>query len=284
MIVLREMAPAKINLYLHITGKRDDGYHLLDSLVAFADVNDKLEVTFSDTLTLVTEGSYAAKLPAKDNIVLKAAEALRKQYNVTKGAAITLHKNLPIGAGLGGGSADAAAAIRLLSRFWKITPGPKELHDIALALGADVLACLRATSVYMGGIGDVIETGPSFVGTYIVLINPGKPLATEKVFARFKDDFSTAVRHPHAFGSQEACIQFLQKTKNDLQNTAIEMLPEIETILKALVAQKDCQLARMSGSGATCFGMFSEALPAQNAAQELSAEYPDWWIKTATIR
>jgi len=284
MIVLRELAPAKINLYLHITGKRSDGYHLLDSLVAFADVHDKVEVTPCNTVTLAVEGDYASKVPPADNTVLKAALALQKQYKVAAGAALVLHKNIPVGAGMGGGSADAAATLRLLSRFWRIQPTPKDLHTIALSIGADVPACLRSGSLYMSSIGEVIEPGPVLSGLTLLLINQGKALLTSKVFAEYKGSFSSAPRKPHMFSSPSECIDFLQKTKNDLQAPASKLVPEIKDTLNALGTEKECLLSRMTGSGATCFGIFTDSQIAEKVAEKLNKAHPAWWIKTAAIR
>ena len=284
MIVLRELAKAKINFYLHVTGKRADNYHLLDSLIAFCNLGDKLEVISGDEITVTVTGEFAEAVPAKDNSVIKAALALKTQFKVSQGAAITLHKHLPAGAGLGGGSADAAAALRLLTRFWKIKPAAPELYKIALSLGADVPACLRSTSLYVGGVGETLESGPPLTGLPVVLVNPGKPLITRDVFAAHKLTTSSAPRHPHAFATREALIQFLQKNKNDLERTAIGLLPEIENVLSAFKAEKDCQLARMTGSGSTCFGCFADLPAAQNAAQKIGDKHPTWWVKAATIQ
>jgi 4-diphosphocytidyl-2-C-methyl-D-erythritol kinase len=284
MIVLRELAKAKINFYLHVTGKRPDNYHVLDSLVAFSDVGDKLEIIPADEITVTVTGPFAEVVPAKDNSVIKAAQALKTQFKVTHGAAITLHKNLPAGAGLGGGSADAAAALRLLSRFWKLKPTAPELHKISIGLGADVPACLRSTTLYVGGIGETLESGPVMAGLPIVLVYPGKPLLTRDVFMAHKAAFSSAPRHPHAFAERNALIQFLQKNKNDLQSTAITLLPEIGKALDALKTEQGCQLARMTGSGSTCFGCFSDISEAQAAAQKIAEKNPSWWVKPAVIQ
>jgi len=284
MIVLRELAPAKINLYLHVIGKRKDGYHLLDSLIGFADLHDKLEVVPADTITVAVEGPFAPSLSADDNSVIKAARALQALSKVTAGAAITLHKNLPVGAGIGGGSADAAAVLRLLMRFWKIKPSPKEIHTLALSLGADVPACMRSSSLYMSGIGEVIEPGPVLSDLWIVLVHPAKPLLSAQVFKDRAGAFSQATSHPHAFLEPQAAINFLQKTRNDLQSTAAKLVPEIGDVLDALSAEKECMLARMSGSGSACFGVFSNQQQADKMQLQLSARHPGWWIKTAHIR
>lgn len=284
MIVLRELAPAKVNLYLHVTGRRADGYHLLDSLTGFTEFGDKLEVVPADSLTLTLEGTYASSLSAQDNSVLKAAELLREYGKMSPGAAITLHKRVPVAAGVGGGSADAAAALRLLKRFWSVNIPQGDLEVMALILGADVPACLHCSPLYMQGIGERIEQGPSLTGMHIVLANPGRPLKTPEVFAAYKGPFSTPARHPAAFATPAACAEFLGKARNDLEAPAIKLMPEIAVVRDALSSQKDCLLARMSGSGATCFGLFASATAAQAAASALTAQQGTWWIQATALR
>jgi 4-diphosphocytidyl-2-C-methyl-D-erythritol kinase len=284
MIVLRELAPAKVNLYLHVTGRRQDGYHLLDSLTVFADIADKLEVVPSGRLTVAFEGPYATSLLADDNSVLKAAERLRAYAKAGAGAAITLHKYLPVAGGIGGGSADAAATLRLLLRFWNIRVPQQDLEAMALALGADVPACLRSSSLYMEGIGERIEQGPRLAGLHAVLANPGRQLKTQEVFAAYKPPFSTPPRHPASFATPSACAEFLHKARNDLEPPAVALMPEIAVVKDALKGQKDCLLARMSGSGATCFGLFASAASAQDAAGKLRAEHPAWWVEATGLR
>jgi 4-diphosphocytidyl-2-C-methyl-D-erythritol kinase len=283
MIVLREIASAKINLYLHVTGKRADGYHLLDSMVAFGDFGDTLEAIPSEDISLTIDGPFARHISTEDNSVLKAAHALRAACNVTAGAALTLHKHLPVAAGIGGGSADAAAALRLLARMWKLSPSPAQLHTLALSLGADVPACLQSTSLYMGGIGEAIEPGPELFGLAALLVNPLKPLITKDVFALYHPPFSLPARHPREFVSQDACIYYLTKTANDLEPPARQKLPELAGVLDALNAQPCSLKARMSGSGATCFALFSSRILAEEAAAHIAAAHPEWWVKAMAI-
>lgn len=282
MIVLREIAAAKINLYLHVTGKRDDSYHELDSWVAFADIGDTLQVKKSDTLQLDIDGLFAEGLAINDNSVLRAAEALAKAFNVKNGAALTLTKRLPVSAGIGGGTADAAATLRLLNRFWNLQADYSVLHRLAEGLGADVPACLRSRSLYMAGKGERIEPAPD-IHWPVVLVNSGKPVATAEVFARFSQRYSTPARHPEAFDTLDAGVQFLGRTGNDLQSAAIAIAPEIETVLAALDVQPGCLLARMSGSGATCFGIFASSEEAQQASEKLSYAYPEWWLQAGHL-
>jgi 4-diphosphocytidyl-2-C-methyl-D-erythritol kinase len=284
MIVLREMAAAKINLYLHVTGKRADGFHELDSWVVFADIGDTLEVAKADTLSLVVEGPYVAGVPERDNSVLAAARVLIAAYGVTEGASITLHKRLPIAAGIGGGTADAAATLRLLVRLWNIKVTDAELQAIGATLGSDVPACLRASSLYMNGVGEQITLAPEIAGWEAVLVYPGTSLSTQEVFARFSQRFSSAMRHPKAFATVEAGTQFLQQAKNDLQPIATELRPVIGDVLAALEVQQGCLLSRMSGSGTTCYGIYNTKENAQNAALVLANAYPEWWVQETKLR
>lgn len=282
MIVLREFAPAKINLYLHVLGKRADGYHLLDSLVAFANTGDIVQAAPADDITLTIEHNHG--LQPATNSVLKAAHALRDFAHVKAGAKIILHKYLPVAAGLGGGSADAAATLRLLIRLWNLSVSHSDLMALAITLGADVPACLHSTSLYMGGVGEWVEEGPSLKGMALLLVNPGKFLNTPEVFAARSGNFSSPPRHPREFASHKACVEFLAKAKNDLQTAAISLVPEIFDVIEMLLRQKECSLARMSGSGATCFGIFDHAQSAQKAANAISAAHPHWWVKSALIQ
>ncbi|HEU5046389.1 MAG TPA: 4-(cytidine 5'-diphospho)-2-C-methyl-D-erythritol kinase [Rickettsiales bacterium] len=283
MKTISATAAAKINLYLHITGKTANGYHALDSLVAFANTGDVLEVSPSDRVTLRISGTYGAALSSQDNLVMKAATALQQRFHIKEGAAISLQKQLPIGSGIGGGSADAAATLQLLTRLWKINAEPQDMQELALSLGADVPACLQSTSLYMSGIGEVIEPGPRLSGLFILLVGTGVPLLTRDVFAGYQGQFSQAMPHMRRFASNEELIRFLNSTRNDLQDAAIALMPEIATILQALSTEKDCLLSRMSGSGSTCFGLFAKRKYAEDAAIRLNRQYPGWWIRVAGL-
>jgi 4-diphosphocytidyl-2-C-methyl-D-erythritol kinase len=283
MKIEQEVAPAKLNLYLHVTGRRADGYHLLDSLVGFAGIGDRLEAEMADNLSVRIAGPNGHMLLPEDNSVLKAANALRAYASKGAGAAITLHKHLPIASGVGGGSSDAAAALRLLMRLWDITLTEDILGAMALALGADVPVCLSCLPTYMGGIGEHLEQGPPLDGMHVVLVNPGLPLRTADVFAAYDTPFSAPVTHPAGFASLEACVAFLRQVRNDLELPAIKLMPEIAVVLGALARQKDCLLARMSGSGATCFGLFKNEAAAQTAARALGREYSAWWIQPTEL-
>ncbi len=269
-MMLSCLAPAKINLTLHVTGRRADGYHLLDSLVVFVDAGDVVSARPAAELSLQVSGAMARHLPvASDNLVLRAARAM----GVT-GAALTLDKRLPVTAGIGGGSADAAAALRLLAR---LTGRP--LPDAA-ALGADVPVCLSAAPCRMRGIGEVLDPVPVLPPVWLVLVNPGAALSTPEVFARLtRRDKAPMPETLPRWPDTPALIDWLSGMRNDLEPPAITALPVIAEVLAALRATPGCALARMSGSGATCFGLFPDAAAARQAARTLSATHRGWWVR-----
>jgi len=266
---LASKAAAKVNLYLHVTGKRPDGYHLLDSLAVFPAIGDSLTVETAKTLSLTITGPFGATLAAEpDNLVLRAARRL----NPTGGAALRLEKNLPVASGIGGGSADAAAALRLLARLWKLeTP----LHDLAASLGADIPVCLASRPARMSGIGELLHPAPGLPPFGIVLVNPGIAVPTPAVFRARAGTFSPAAELPASWPTAAAMVKTLAQLTNDLEPPAIALAPVIGDVLAALRALPNCLLARMSGSGATCFGIFATA--AQAAAAAAAITRPGWW-------
>ncbi len=268
---MRLSAPAKVNLALHVTSKRADGYHLLDSLVVFADVGDWLEIAPSDALTLTVTGPKAAGVPDDArNLVWRAAEFLAPG----RGAAITLEKHLPHAGGIGGGSADAAAALRGLSEMWGIA-----VPDGTYALGADVPACLGSTPCRTRGIGDLLDVVPPLPELWIVLVNPGVEVPTGAVFNAL-DAVDNAPLPEPVWDGLEGFSAWLAVTRNDLEAPAMEAQPVIGRVLEALARTENCLLARMSGSGATCFGLYSDEVAAIAAA----AAMPDgWWAKAARL-
>jgi 4-diphosphocytidyl-2-C-methyl-D-erythritol kinase len=264
---LREVARAKVNLYLHVTGRREDGYHLLDSLAVFPGAGDVLEAEASPALTLAVAGPFAAALEGGDNLVLRAARKL----DASRGAALRLTKNLPVASGIGGGSADGAAALRLLSRLWRC-PVPE---GAALALGADVPVCLASEPARMQGVGEVLLPGPRLPRFGMVLVNPGMPVATPAVFARRIGGFSALAALPDGWVDAAAMARDLAALRNDLEAPAIALCPPIGEVLAAIAATPGALLARMSGSGATCFGLYASAGAARVAAATLAR--PGWW-------
>jgi 4-diphosphocytidyl-2-C-methyl-D-erythritol kinase len=274
-----ELAPAKVNLALHVTGRRGDGYHLLDSLVVFPRIGDRLEAEPAEGLSLTIEGPFARDLGAgADNLVIRAATLLSGSASGS-GAAIRLTKSLPIASGIGGGSADAAATLRLLSRLWRV---PLPAADRVLALGADVPVCLGNRAARFGGIGErlVPVALPPF---WLVLANPGVPVPTGAVFRGLAGRDNAAMDEIAGFGSVPALVGFLARQRNDLEAPALRIAPEIGAVLAALRAQPGCAVARMSGSGATCFGLFASEAGAHGAADALRAARAGWWVVAAPV-
>ncbi len=273
---LREFAPAKVNLYLHLTGRRADGYHLLDSLAVFPAVGDWLRAAPAEALSLTVEGPFGAALGDEaDNLVLRAARALPPGG----GARITLEKHLPVASGIGGGSADAAAALRLLARVWDVPPATLPM---ALALGADVPVCLGGRAARMGGVGEVLTPAPQLPACGMVLVNPGVSLATASVFRARQGEFSEAAVLPGSWPDAVAMARDLAVLRNDLEPPAIALQPVIGGVLAALAGVPGCLLARMSGSGATCFGLFADATAAEVAARAVAR--PGWWCWGGALR
>ena len=272
---VQEKAPAKINLALHITGKRADGYHLLDSLVAFADLGDVLHLQEAHHTSLHIEGPFAHKLHAEDeeNLILRAIAGLRALLPHLPHVKVTLEKHLPISSGIGGGSADAAAAIRGLLKMTDKPANKADIQSLALSLGADVPVCLAGETCRMRGIGEDLE--PFALGPFhALLVNPGKPCSTKQVFAQLNLQQGFApIENP----------QSLETTRNDLEAPAIQALPIIGEVLQALRQFAGVQLVRMSGSGATCFALFNHAQDALAAASQLQSTKPQWWIKPVRL-
>lgn len=277
-------APAKVNLTLHVVGKRDDGYHLLDSLVAFAGVGDTLDFSPADTLSLDVTGPTAGQIPTEgENIVLKAARLLAAAAGVSKGAAITLTKRLPVAAGIGGGSADAAAALKGLMRLWEVSLPPEALRALALSIGADVPVCLAGTPMRMMGVGEVLEPAPALPPAWLLLVNPMVPLHTPPVFKARTGPFSEAAPLTTPPADAKALAEALAARRNDLTPPAITIEPVVGEVLAAIAATPGCLLPRMSGSGATCFGLYAEEAQARTAAARLAVAHPAWWIAPAPL-
>ncbi|MBL6957462.1 MAG: 4-(cytidine 5'-diphospho)-2-C-methyl-D-erythritol kinase [Rhodospirillales bacterium] len=281
-------APAKINLTLHVTGRREDGYHELDSLVAFAGIDDEVRAEAADGLTLNVEGPQAAKVPAgTDNLVLKAARALSDAAaglgRSVPGARLTLTKNLPVASGIGGGSADAAAALKALIKLWDLEIPSAALQELALGLGADVPVCLIERAARMSGIGEVVQPVAALPPAWLVLVNPGLALATPDVFAARTGDFSAPAPELGATGDVAAFAAYLKGCRNDLEAPARTLAPVIGDVLEALGACENVLISRMSGSGATCFGLFDSAGQAEMAAQKIRSTHPGWWVEAAPL-
>ena len=276
------LAPAKVNLTLRVTGRRADGYHLLESLVVFAGVGDALRVAPSDDLTLTVSGPMARGVPADGrNLVLRAAHALRAARGVRAGAAIALDKRLPHGGGIGGGSSDAAAALALLAALWDVAP----LDDAAaLALGADVPACRMAPSpVRMTGIGEGLEPVPALPDAALVLVGPGVPVATPAAFAARRGAFSAPSGAPPAGLDAAGLARWAAEGGNDLTEAATGLAPEVGAALEALGRAPGVLHAAMSGSGSVCYGLAPEIGAAERAAAAIRAAQPGWWVAAAPM-
>ncbi len=282
---VRMAAPAKINLYLHVTGKREDGYHILDSLAAFAGIHDLIVATPSTSgIHLDVEGDFADRIPAgEDNLVMRVAKALADDMGVAQGARILLNKRLPPASGVGGGSADAAATIKALTTLWGIDPSGDRLMELALRFGADIPVCLMGRTAFMGGVGEELEPAPPLPQAWLVLVNPGVEVSTPEVFRRRHGPFSEPARFSDAPAAGAAFAKLLAERRNDLTDPAIEVAPVVGEVLSAIAERPGVQLARMSGSGATCFGLFADASRATDAAMALQRAHPDWWVKAASL-
>lgn len=273
------LAPAKVNLTLHVTGRRDDGYHLLDSLVVFAGVGDGLDFSPAAETALTVDGPRAAGVPADaTNLVLRAAAALEGPP-----VAIRLTKRLPAAAGIGGGSSDAAATLRgLLARGHR----PRgDLPALALGLGADVPVCLAGRPARMSGTGERLAPLPPLPPLWLVLVNPGVPVSTRACFAALAGRFGAPMPRlpPAGWADAAALARWLAVQRNDLEPPARALAPPVGDALAALAATRGCLMARMSGSGATCFGLFADADAADAAAGVIAAVHPPWWTAAAPV-
>jgi len=282
-----ESAPAKINLALHVTGRRADGYHELESLVVFAEVADELEATPAKSDTLRVTGPFAAAIGSGDaNLVTRAMAAFRARWpgHVPTGLAIELRKNLPVAAGLGGGSADAAAALRLMAALGEAEIPLAALVELALTLGADVPACVVSRPAEIRGVGEIITPLRSFPACYLVLVNPLVPVITADVFRRLESrDNPPLPALPQPLTRPAQLGIWLAETRNDLEPPAISLLGVIGELIARMAGIEGCMLARMSGSGGTVFGLFGSVGQAHQAAHDLRARWPGYWVAAAPV-
>ncbi len=274
-----ELAPAKLNLFLEVTGRRDDGYHLLDSLVVFTDIGDTVAAHPSDTLDLIYDGPFADGLPPPDeNLAFRAATALRAMFDIDQGAALKLTKSLPVASGIGGGSADAAATLRACARLWNIDLDTPGVRALALSLGADVPVCLAGRSAIMRGIGDELRFLAHVPRLFGVLVNPGQETPTPAVFKARDGEFSRSRDWIDVARTAADFHTALKDRRNDLQAAAVSISPAIADVLAAFGEQQGVQAVRMSGSGATCFGLFADIRATTAAATALAGVRADWWV------
>ena len=278
------MAFAKINLDLRVCGRRADGYHELDSIVVFANIGDSLSFSPADQLTLTIDGPFGNELSCRDdNLVLLAARALAEMADREALAHIHLEKRLPIAAGIGGGSADAAATLRGLTRLWNLPFDASDLHALATKLGADVPVCLRSQTTRMQGIGDILTPVSSKANLPLVLVNPGRPVATSNVFQALET--ISGARTWSLDGTTGRDFRgHLEASVNDLEPAAVQIEPVIKMTLDAISIEPGCTFARMSGSGATCFGVFDNLGSRNLAVSRLKVSHPGWWVAGADVR
>lgn len=272
------LAPAKLNLALHVTGRRTDGYHLIDSLVAFTRFGDRVTISPSDEDRFEMTGPYSAGLPADDgNLALRALKAMRAEFGRTDPVSIALEKNLPVASGVGGGSSDAAAVMGGLASLWHLPVDQERLARIGIGLGADVPMCLAARPLLARGIGEEITPIDGFPSLGIVLVNPGVGVSTAAVFAALASRDGTPLPPlPRHLDFHTLC-NWLETTRNDLEGPARTLQPAINGALSAL-KKAGAHFVRMSGSGATCFGLFESGNLAKRAASEIRKRKPDWFV------
>jgi 4-diphosphocytidyl-2-C-methyl-D-erythritol kinase len=287
MTALRDIGRAKLNLTLEVQGRRPDGFHELRSLVAFASLGDEIEFDPPGPLDLVVEGRFARALGG-DNLILKAARAASKKVPGLKLGRFRLVKMLPVASGLGGGSADAAAALRLLSRANDDALDRAALDELARKLGSDVSVCLTSRPALISGRGENVELVAGFPSCAVLLANPGLPLATEAVYAALGAEAlaepARALAETLDFhGDFEALLAYITPRGNDLEGVAARLVPEIREVLAALLALDGVRVARLSGSGPTCFALFAGEHDAKRAGTQLAAEFPDWWIAASAL-
>lgn len=277
-MIIIERAPAKLNLFLHITGKRADGYHLLESLVVFTEFGDRLSFSPAPELSLHLTGEFSAALQHEQaqNLVMRAAHVLRETFGVTAGAMITIEKNIPIAAGLGGGSADAAAALRGLARLWDIKTDDSELRRFAASLGSDVPVCIDSQPAMMRGVGEQLQPIHFDRDLSVLLVNPRVALSTVDVYKTFSAPFSSPMDDANP-------ASYFMQAHNALQEPAIKLLPVIQDYIAALQQSRGCILARMAGSGATCFALFESAMDCSHAAELFRTRYPYAWVMPTAL-
>ena len=284
MTTARASAPAKINLTLHVTGQRPDGYHLIDSLVVFANVADQISASLSPDLTLSVSGPFSQGVPTDEsNLVLRAARLLQSARNVPHGAAITLEKHLPHAAGIGSGSSDAAATLDLLARLWDVPALPEGSAEV-LALGADVPVCLRAPQpARMAGIGEIVAPVPRLPECAMVLVNPRVPVPTGEVFARMRTKDNAPMDAVPEAMSFDSLAAWLANQRNDMTEEATELAPAIGHALQRLRAMPQVHHAAMSGSGATCYGLVRNMADARQVARAIQVSEMAWWVAPAEV-
>ncbi|MFL2769617.1 MAG: 4-(cytidine 5'-diphospho)-2-C-methyl-D-erythritol kinase [Rhodospirillaceae bacterium] len=286
---MKIQAAAKVNLTLHITGKRNDGLHLLESLVGFTSITDQITLTEASATSVTVFGPEAETLlNEKYNLAERAADLAREQTKSLKGVRISLEKNIPVAAGMGGGSADAAAVLRGCLRMW----GETEIYDLnnrslVELLGADIPACRYGRAAWVSGVGELIKPAPQFPTLWMVLVNPRIPISTSAVFRSFagrlrKAEFIDDAGPAWPISTSDF-IDYLAERENSLSEVAMSIAPIISAVIQVLQEAPHCLMARMTGTGPTCFGLFATEQKAKNAAQIIANAEPDWWVRPTLL-
>ena len=284
MVLRKSLAPAKINLTLHVTGQRDDGYHLLDSLVVFTDAGDQITAKSANDMALIVTGPFAEGVPTDDsNLILRAAHLLRRKRGVIQGVHITVEKNLPHAAGIGGGSADAAATLKLLAELWQVEPLPATAPEV-LTLGADVPVCLAGPGpTRMTGIGEGLAPQPQIPDCALVLVNPRVAVSTQAAFRGLASKTNPGMDALPEMPDFKAFAAWLAAQRNDLQAPSMALAPEVATAIDKLKRIPAVAHAGMSGSGATCFGLVRNMADARHVARVIQVAEMSWWVTPAMI-
>ena len=271
-----EPAPAKINLYLHVGPRRADGYHKLESVIVFTGFGDEVALSPAAVPELVREGPFATGLPdnTDEDLCMRAVACLCAEFGRDANVRISLHKNIPVAAGVGGGSADAAAVLRLLCRMWGVPTDDPRVAAVARELGADVPVCLLSRAAHVRGLGEQVTPLAGFPMMHLLLVNPAVPLSTASVFRAYGGGGELFTDPP----STLAPDALRDLTRNDLEAPAASLCPEIADVLTVLEGVSGCRLARMSGSGPTCFGVFDGAYACATAARHIVQARPGWWV------
>ncbi len=284
-------APAKINLYLHVLGRVTNGYHALDSLITFFDIGDTITIKQNTPYGFTISGDFATSFPAPDldhspnssNLIIKAAWKMAEIAQQKIDFSIHLQKDLPLGAGIGGGSSDAAAIIHILCKHWDVPTNHPTIKELLKSLGDDVPVCFAKHTARLTGLGVDFKPAPTIPKMPVALVHPGIACLTGHIFQTLNlqpgDHLTDPIPIPTSFPTQDALLTFLNTTDNTLYPAARKLVPAIENVILSLNAQTGCQLARMSGSGSCCFGIFKTAKDAHNAAVTLRKQNPDWWVR-----
>ena len=283
-----ERAPAKVNLSLRVHGRRSDGFHEISSLVAFASLADTLTVSRAEANALSVTGPFSSPLEGSENLVTLAVSKFRKHCPSAQPLSVTLDKQIPVAAGLGGGSADAAAMLRVLNDMTPDSLSAQQLDDCAASLGSDVIVCHRSRTAWMLGRGEIVRLISDFPPLPAILVNPGVQLGAGEVYSALgaasldKEDGARDIRVTN-FSCITDVTAYLSENENDLQPPATKLAPVIGDVIQVIESVEGCALARMSGSGSTCFGIFGSQVDAAEARTRIANAHPDWWVVDTTL-